>query len=153
MTTNEFLTVEITVDATPEAAFAAINNPRGWWSADIVGDSTAVGDEFTYVYGDIHRSTQRITELVPGRKVVWHVVEGYLSFTKDTAEWTGTDIVFDITPHGDKTEVRLTHVGLTPEIECFEACSKGWGYYVGESLPALILTGTGTPNEPGRVPA
>jgi len=140
--TDKYLTVDFTVDATPEAAFAAINNPRGWWSAEISGDTTAVGDEFTYVYGDIHRSTQRVTELVPGKRVVWHVVEGYLNFTKDPAEWTGTDVMFDITPHGERTEVRLTHVGLTPEIECFDSCSKGWGYYAGEILPKLIATTT-----------
>jgi hypothetical protein len=139
--TNEYLTVEFTTDATPEEAFAAINNPRGWWSADIIGATTAVGDEFTYVYEDIHRSTQRVTELVPGSKVIWHVVEGYLNFTKDPAEWTGTDVVFDITQRGDKTEVRLTHVGLDPEIECFDACTKGWEYYAGEQLPKLIKQG------------
>ena len=137
--TNEYLTVEFTVDATPEAAYAAINNPRGWWSADITGATTEVGDEFTYVYEDIHRSEQRVAELVPGRKVVWHVVEGYLNFTKDPAEWTGTEIVFDITPRGDQTDVRLTHIGLDPEIECFDACTKGWGYYAGEQLPELIV--------------
>jgi Activator of Hsp90 ATPase homolog 1-like protein len=138
---NRYLTVDFTVDAAPEAAYAAINNPRGWWSADITGDATAVGDEFTYVYEDIHRSTQRVTELVPGSKVVWHVVEGYLNFTKDPAEWTGTDVVFDITPRGNQTDVRLTHVGLDPDIECFDACTKGWAYYAGEQLPKLIRQG------------
>ena len=145
--TDKYLTVEFAVDATPEAAFAAINNPRGWWSADITGDTAAVGDEFTYVYGDIHRSTQRVTELVPGKRVVWHVVEGYLNFTEDPAEWTGTDVVFDIAQRGDTTQVRLTHVGLDPDIECFDACSKGWDYFAGESLPALITTGAGKANE------
>ena len=140
--TNQYLTVEFTIDATPEAAFAAINNPHGWWSAEITGDTTAVGDEFTYVYGDIHRSTQRVTELKPGRKVVWQVVEGYLNFTADPAEWTGTDVVFDIRPDSERTTVRLTHVGLDPEIECFDACSKGWGYYAGEQLPHLIAATT-----------
>jgi Activator of Hsp90 ATPase homolog 1-like protein len=151
--TEKYLTVEFTVEAPADRAFAAINNPRGWWSEEITGESTAVGDEFTYVYGDIHRSTQRVTELLPNTKVVWHVLEGYLNFTKDPAEWTGTDVVFDLTRAGDATHVRLTHVGLTPEIECFEACSRGWGYYAGESLPQLILAGAGDPNEVGTVRA
>jgi hypothetical protein len=142
--TKKYLTVEFAVDASPEAAYAAINNPRGWWSADITGETTAVGDEFTYVYEDIHRSTQRVTELVPGSKVVWHVVEGYLNFTKDPAEWTGTDVVFDITRVNGKTQVRLTHVGLDPDIECFNACTKGWEYYAGEQLPKLIVASSVT---------
>ena len=140
MATN-YLTVGFTVDATPEAVYAAVNNPRGWWSTDIAGDATAVGDEFTYVYEDLHRSTQRVTELVPASRVVWHVVEGYLNFTKDPSEWTGTDVVFDISPRGHQTEVRLTHVGLDPQIECFDACTKGWEYYAGEQLPKLIRQG------------
>jgi hypothetical protein len=140
--TNKYLTVEFAVDATPEAAYAAINNPRGWWSADITGATTTVGDEFEYVYEDIHRSTQRVTELVPNEKVVWHVVEGYLNFTKDPAEWTGTDVVFDITVVGDQTHVRLTHAGLDPQIECFDACTKGWEYYAGQELPKLITAST-----------
>jgi hypothetical protein len=129
---EQYLTVEFTVDATPEDTYSSINNVRGWWSAELEGDTEHVGDVFIYHYEDAHRSTQKVTELVPGRKVVWHVVEGYLNFTKDPAEWTGTDIVFDITPDGDKTHVRLTHVGLTPETECFEACSRG-------SVPAVSL--------------
>jgi hypothetical protein len=144
---DEYLTVTFTVDATPMQAFDAINNVRGWWSADLEGSSEKVGDVFTYTSGDIHRSTQQVTEQVPGRKVVWHVLEGYLNFTQDPAEWTGTDVVFDITPRGDQTEVRFTHVGLTPEVECFDACSKGWGYYVGTTLPALILSQAAAPAE------
>ena len=136
--TNKYLTVEFTADATPEAAYVAITNPRGWWSADIAGETTAVGDEFTYVYEDVHRSTQRVTELVPNAKVVWHIVEGYLNFTKDPAEWTGTDVVFEITPVGEQTHVRLTHIGLDPEVKCFDACTRGWEYYASQELPKLI---------------
>jgi hypothetical protein len=103
------LTIAFTVDRTPEEAFAAITNVRGWWSGEIDGDTDVLGAEFTYRYQDIHRSTQKITELVPGRKVTWHVVDGYLSFTEDTTEWTGTDITFDITPKDGGTEVRFPH--------------------------------------------
>ncbi len=138
---DKYLTVRATVDATPEQVYEAINNVRGWWSADLDGESAHVGDIFTYTYGDIHRSTQQVTEQVPGSRVVWRVLEGYLNFTPDPAEWTGTDIVFDITPVGDQTEVRLTHIGLTPQSPCFDSCSKGWGYYAGEALPALIRAG------------
>jgi len=35
--TKQHLTTAFTVDETPEAAFAAINNVRGWWSGDIDG--------------------------------------------------------------------------------------------------------------------
>ena len=44
----------------------------------------------------MHRSSQKITELVPDKKVAWHVTDSRLEFVKDKAEWNGTDIVFDI---------------------------------------------------------
>ena len=108
------LTVAFTVDQTPEEAFAAINNVRGWWSGDIDGSTDTLGDEWTYRYKDIHYSKQRITEFVPGKKVVWLVVDGYLNFVEDKTEWKGTAITFEIAKKGDKTEVRFTHVGLVP---------------------------------------
>jgi hypothetical protein len=63
---NSFTTT-ISVDQTPEEAFAAINNVRGWWTGDIEGGTDKVGDEFTYRYEDIHYSRQKITALVPGK--------------------------------------------------------------------------------------
>ena len=113
-----------TVDQTPEEAFAAINNVRGWWSGNIEGRTDRVGEEWTYRYKDVHYSKQNITELVPGKKVVWLVLDGYLSFVEDKTEWTGTTITFDILKKGDQTEVRFTHVGLVPDYECYGACSK-----------------------------
>jgi hypothetical protein len=69
-----------------------------------------------------------------------------LAFAEDTTEWTGTDIAFDIAASGDKTEVRFTHVGLTPEFECFDSCSSAWSFYIKGSLRELITAGTGQPN-------
>ena len=60
----------ILVDQSPEEVFNAINNVRGWWSGDIEGATERLGDEFTYRYEDVHRSRQKITESVSGRKVV-----------------------------------------------------------------------------------
>ena len=88
----------------------------------------------------------KITELVPGKKVVWRVLDNYFNFTKDKTEWTGTDIIFDISKKGDKTEVRFTHQGLVPEYECYDACSDGWGTYINSSLRDLIAKGKGQPN-------
>jgi hypothetical protein len=149
---NDFTAI-FTVDKTPEEVFAAINNVRGWWSGEIEGGTDKLGDVWTYRYQDIHYSTQEITEFVPGRRVVWHVLDSFLNFTEDRAEWTGTDIAFDISPNNGQTELRLTHVGLVPESECFDNCSNAWAFYVKGSLRDLITTGQGQPNEsePGNV--
>jgi hypothetical protein len=77
---------------------------------------------------------------------VWHVTDAKLNFVKDKTEWNGTEIVFEITRKRGKTELRFTHVGLVPTVECYGGCSGAWGYYVNDSLRSLIATGKGQPN-------
>jgi hypothetical protein len=146
MTAKDYNT-SFTVDQSPEQVFDAINNVRGWWSGEIDGPTDNLGAEFTYRYQDLHRSTQKITELVRGKKVVWRVLDAKLNFVKDKDEWNGTDIVFEIARKGDKTELRFTHVGLAPAIECYGKCAGAWGFYINESLRSLITAGRGDPNE------
>jgi hypothetical protein len=74
------------------------------------------------------------------------VLDADINFVKDKKEWNGTDIVFQIAKKGDKTELRFTHFGLAPSIECYGKCSGAWGYYINESLRSLITTGKGNPN-------
>ena len=144
---TESYTISYTVDRSPQEVFDAINNVRGWWSGELAGPTDHLGAEFTYRYQDVHRTTQRITELVPGKKVVWRILDSYINFVKDKAEWNGTDVAFEIAKKGAKTELRFTHAGLTPAIECYGKCAGAWGFYINESLRRLITTGKGEPNE------
>jgi hypothetical protein len=139
-------TTAFTVDRTPGEVFAAVNNVRGWWSQDIKGRTEKAGDIFNYRFRDIHRCTIKIKASVPGERIVWNVIDNYFNFTEDRSEWKGTDIVFDISKRGGKTELRMTHVGLVPEYECYDACSAGWTTYINGSLRSLITTGKGEPN-------
>ena len=140
-----------TVDQSPEEVFAAIVDVPRWWTGDIEGSTDTLGDEFTYRYPGAHYSKQKVAELIPGKKVVWHVVDAHLEGPEDPNEWTGTEIKFEITRMEDGTEVRFSHLGLVPDFECFDACSSAWGFYVNGSLKRLITTGEGPAKPPSSM--
>jgi hypothetical protein len=149
MNTADFTTT-LLVDQSPEEAFNAINNVRGWWSEEIEGGTVKLNDEFRYHYEEAHRCKMKLIEVVPNKKVVWVVLENYFNFTKDKSEWTGTKIIFDISENNKKTQIRFTHQGLVPEYECFDVCSNAWTHYIQQSLRSLITTGKGQPNATGK---
>ena len=141
---NQNFTGTLLVDQTPEEVFAAINNIRGWWSEDIEGSTDKLHHEF--MYHDKHlRAKMKITELIPGKKVVWHVLESQMDDIENGTEWNDTKLVFEITKKDDKTKIQFTHLGLVREFECYTACSKAWSFYITSSLQRLIATGKGEP--------
>jgi len=149
MSTRSYSTTFL-VDQAPQEVFDAINNVRGWWSEEVDGRTDSLG-EFRYHYRDVHRCTLRITELAPGKRVVWHVVDNCFSFVEDKSEWKDTDIVFEIARKGDRTEVPFTHIGLVPSYECYGVCSNAWGTYGDGSLRRLITKGKGQSNQNEKI--
>jgi len=138
-------TVNITVDATEQEAFNAINSVTKWWTENLEGSSKKLNDEFTVRFDDVHMSKQKLVEVVPGKKVVWLVTDSKLSFVKDKHEWTNTKISFDIAEKAGKTQIRFTHIGLVPDVECYNGCSNAWGLYIKGSLFKLLSEGKGAP--------
>ncbi len=60
-------------------------------------------------------------------------------------EWTGTKMDFQVSAKGNETEINATHIGLTPEVECYDTCKKGWDFYIKQSLYKFFTEGQGLP--------
>jgi hypothetical protein len=148
---NQNFSINFLVEQTPNEVFNAIINVRGWWSEELEGNSENLNDEFIYRHGDLHYSRHKLIEVEQDKKVVWLTTDSKLTFVKQQDEWDGTKMIFEIFKIKDKTKLVVTHLGLVPEFECFDACSEGWTYYLQDSLLPLITTGTGKPDQKQKI--
>lgn len=145
MKTSDFA-LTLLVDQSPKEVFNAIKNVRGWWSGlyseEFEGNTDKLNEEFTFRASEgAHYSKQKLIEVIPGKKIVWLVTDSSLTFIKRKNEWTGTKIIFEISEQGNKTQIRFTHEGLVPEVECYNSCGPAWTQYLKERLLNLISKG------------
>lgn len=137
---NQHYSATIEVASSPGDVFARINDIPTWWATPAFkgtfeGQSTKLNDEFIVRFGDAHYSKQRLIEFIPDKKVVWLVTDSLLGWIKSNkTEWTGTKMIFELTPNGDDAILKFTHEGLFPEQECYSNCVKGWNMLIKENL-------------------
>ena len=135
----------VTAKVTPEQAIDKISRVPEWWTKGFAGAAQKVGDAFTVRFGETFVNF-KISEVVPGKKVVWQVTDCNLHFVNDKKEWKDTSVVWEASPSNGGTQVRMTHVGLVPGVECYGNCKEGWDFFVGESLSKLLNGNKGLPD-------
>jgi hypothetical protein len=133
-------TCSITANTTAHEAFTGISHVNEWWGRNVDGKSEKLNDVFTIHFGTTF-VTFKLTEVVADKKIVWHVTDCYLPWLNDKKEWNNTDLVFEIEEQGNATQVKFTHVGLVPTVECYDACVKGWSEHFKGSLSKLLNEG------------
>jgi hypothetical protein len=139
---NQNYMATIEVSKSPKDVFKHILDVSKWWTKDFEGQSTKLNDEFIINHGHPHYSKHKLIEVIPDKKVVWFVSDSKLNWIeRDKYEWTGTKMIFELTPKGDKTVLNFTHQGLVPEKECYERCAQGWNMVIKEWLFNFINDG------------
>lgn len=137
----------IDVKSTADKAYGALAYQVPlWWSEMFEGSSAQAGDMFTIRFGvDIYK-TMRVKEAIPDTKMIWYVEDSLIALPelKNQTEWIGTTIIWEIKQTEENSQIKITHLGLNPEIECYDICSNGWIQFLG-SLKLFLETGTGTP--------
>ena len=120
-------TTSITVDGPPETVFKKLADVAKWWTKEFEGKSEKLGDEFIICHPGAHYSKQRLTEVVPGEKLVWLVTDSRLDWLENgKTEWTGTRMIFELTPKNNQTVLTFTHEGLVPGKASYDRCFQGW---------------------------
>lgn len=139
----------ITAKITAEETIERINRVADWWTASFTGTSEKIGDTFTVRFGETFVDFA-VVQLVPAKRIVWHVTDCNLQLIEDKKEWKNTEVVFDISSDDAATTVTLTHSGLEPSIECYDTCKKGWNFFIMESLQKLLTENYGMPDRAGK---
>ena len=132
-------------NASAEEAMKKISQVNLWWKKDFYGSAEKLNDTFTVPFGELNGEKSfvdfTISELVPNKKVTWKVTDCYLPWFKDKKEWNNTEVVFKLSEGNGNTKIDFTHIGLVPEVECYEACEKGWDGHVTKDLEKFINKG------------
>jgi hypothetical protein len=132
---DQSYTATIMVANSPADVFEHLTAVSKWWGgADLSGSSARLNDEFTIKHEDAHFSRQKVTEFIPGKRLVWLVAESKLNWLKDDDEWTNTRMIFDIGRNGEMTTLKFTHEGLVPTKECYSRCTAGWDMVICRQL-------------------
>lgn len=137
--------ITITAAISAEEAFEKISNVADWWTKSFKGKAKEAGDTFTIQFGET-RVAFEIVEAARPKKIVWRVTNSYLHWLNNKDEWQGTKIVWEVSSKNKRTQITMTHVGLTPGIECYYNCVKGWDEYINESLLKLLTVDKGAPH-------
>jgi uncharacterized protein YndB with AHSA1/START domain len=132
---------ELHIGAAPQTVFDALTTLAGcasWWAP--ASGSPAPGGELRFTFDD------------PGAPLVLHVAEAdrpaavawQVRACDFLPDWVGTAITFVLTPAADGCELRFRHVGLRPQLDCYDQCRAGWDYFL-PSLRDYAESGAGRP--------
>jgi hypothetical protein len=146
MGNNDFNS-SIAAKISPDEAIKRIGRVPEWWGVTVSGNSEKRNDQFIVKMGGDSFFNITVTELIPGKRVVWLVTDCYMPWYTDKKEWLNTRLIFDVTENEGLTELTFTHEGLTPEIECFKDCKPGWTHWINTSLFSFFTTGKGDFNK------
>jgi uncharacterized protein YndB with AHSA1/START domain len=109
----------IQIAAKPEAVYPLVATTKGfaqWWAADVTEPDGVVE------LGFFNRTTiyrLRLAANQPPAQADWICETG--------KEWSGTHIIFRLTPGSPGTLLRFTHAGWESDTDYFISCNTTWG--------------------------
>ena len=143
-TTIKDFDYSLLVKASAKEAMKKISQVNLWWAKNFKGKAAKLNDMFSVYFGDTFVDF-KISEVIPGKKIIWLVTDCNLGWIKDKKEWKNTEVIWALTEKDGKTQIDFVHKGLTPESECYESCKPGWTGHLKGSLVKLINDGKGNP--------
>lgn len=128
-------------------AIATVEGVQSWWTPHASGSSER-GGELELVFEGVDDQVMRVERSVRPSLVEWTC----LTHTGHP-EWEETRVRFALAEWAPgECELDFRHVGLVPELRCYDACERGWDFFLGTSLAGLVERGEGSPYRAPRTP-
>ena len=136
-----------TVKASAKDTMEKIAKVEQWWAKKFNGSAAKPNDTFSVYFGGPKDTFVdfKISEVIPGKKIVWLVTDCNLHWINDKKEWKNNECIWNLSEQDGKTTVEFIHKGMNPESECYESCKPGWTHHIKDSLVKLIDEGKGFP--------
>ncbi|HTH57442.1 MAG TPA: SRPBCC domain-containing protein [Cyclobacteriaceae bacterium] len=134
--------VAVEFSKSPSEVFKQLVDLRKWWPEDYVGEKLELNKAFVLKIGDGHFSRNKVIEFTPNKKLTWLTTESFRS--TDDFDWSGTKMIFELTPKDRGTSLTFTYDGVVFEnerarlAEICDFCVKNKLYNVTESFTATI---------------
>ncbi|SEL55138.1 Activator of Hsp90 ATPase homolog 1-like protein [Chitinophaga rupis] len=149
MGNNDF-NCSLSANISAAEAIKKISNVPAWWGVAFSGSAEKPNDTFTIKMGGESFFNFTVTELIPGKRIVWLITDCNMPWYADKKEWANTRLIFDLNEHNGITTLQFTHEGLTPEVECYKDCAPGWTHWINTSLLSYFTTGEGVFRAPTK---
>lgn len=147
---NRDFNCSISANISAAEAMKKINSVPEWWGVSFSGSIEKQNDQFVIKMGGDSFFDFTVEELIPGRKIVWLVTDCNMPWYSDKKEWAHTRLIFDLDEKDGMTELKFTHEGLTPDVECYTDCEPGWTHWIKTSLISYFTTGKGVFRAPTK---
>lgn len=131
----------VRIEAPVARVFAALTTQaglRGWWTREAEVDGTHCTVSWS---GHGWAVALDLAADADAHRVAWFCTRSNM---QDTQAWEGTTMTFALHDADGGTRLEFVHAGYA-ESPCFDACSVGWGYFLGTSLKRYAETGRGIP--------
>ncbi len=144
----------ITTGAPAAAVYSALTTGFEHWWTKPQGTFNNVGDRVKFAFPPgVSYWTFEAVELRPNDYIELKCVEALHKHEgmpeEIETEWLGSRILWQIREEPAGTIVKLDHIGLNPDLLCFDICLAGWDHFYTGSLKAYLDTGTGNPHAVG----
>lgn len=129
----------------PQNLFNALTTGSGisnWWTTSATFEPK-VGSRGEFFWRKFNwKVVVTLEKIEKDKLVVWRCNESNM---QDTDAWKDTTIEFKIIDNGDQTTSLSFLQSGYKESPCYDICTDGWKFVLGDSLKSYLETGEGKP--------